>query len=299
MNIPHEMLAYATPARMPIGTPGKTGYLRLGFELDADSRSVMRHWERRAPLIVQQELYFDREWPELPCVYILSSGGPNVEGDRYRQHISVAQNAYAHIATGAATKLASMQNNYSSLAQHITLDAGAYLEYLPEPVIPCRNTRYISDTEIVIDSTATLFYAESYLCGRKYHGEDFDYDILSLHTRASRHDGEELFCEKMIIEPKQRGVREIGAMADYDIFATALILTPPEIANRIYALINPYIDRMTHTALGITRLPNDCGLICRVMGRESGDVKRILRQLCSTVREQVKHRPMPDEFPWR
>ena len=299
MNTPHEMLAYATPARMPVGTPGKTGYLRLGFELDADNRSVMRHWERRAPLIVQQELYFDKQWPELPCVYILSSGGPNVEGDRYRQHFSVGKNAYAHIATGAATKLASMRNNYSSLSQHIVLDAGAYLEYLPEPIIPCRNTRFISDTEITIDSTATLFYAETYLCGRKYHGEGFDYDILSLRTRASRHTGEELFCEKMIIEPKQRSVRKIGIMADYDIFATALILTTPEMANRIYALINPYIDRTTHTALGVTRLPNECGLVCRIMGERSGDVKRILRQLCSTVREQVKQRPLPEEFPWR
>ena len=293
------MLAYATPARMPVGTPGKTGYLRLGFELDADNRSVMRHWERRAPLIVQQELYFDKEWPELPCVYILSSGGPNVEGDRYRQHFSVGRDAYAHIATGAATKLASMRNNFSSLSQLIELDAGAYLEYLPEPIIPCRDTRFISDTEIVIDSTATLFYAETYLCGRKYHGEGFDYDILSLRTQASRHDGEELFCEKMIIEPKQRGVRKIGIMADYDIFATALILTPTEMANRIYSLITPHIDHTTHTALGVTHLPNECGLVCRIMGERSGDVKRILRQLCSTVREQVKQRPLPEEFPWR
>ena len=88
-------------------------------------------------------------------------------------------------------------------------------------------------------------------------------------------------------------------MADYDIFATALILTPPEMANRIYTLITPHIDRTKHTALGITHLPNECGLVCRVMGERSGDVKHILRQLCSTVREQVKQRPLPEEFPWR
>ena len=29
----------------------------------------------RLPLIVQQELYFDEGMPEMPCVYILSSGG--------------------------------------------------------------------------------------------------------------------------------------------------------------------------------------------------------------------------------
>jgi len=40
---------------MPVGTPGKMGYLFLGFELDDDGRSIMRDLERHAPLIVQQE----------------------------------------------------------------------------------------------------------------------------------------------------------------------------------------------------------------------------------------------------
>ena len=125
--------------------PGKHGYLQLGFELDADGKSILRHLDRRAPLIVQQELYFDATLPQMPCVYILSSGGPNVDGDRYRQDISVGKDAMAWISTGAATKLASMKYNYSGMVQHITLDQGAYLEYLPEPIIPHARTRYISD----------------------------------------------------------------------------------------------------------------------------------------------------------
>ena len=60
---------------------GKRGYLRLGFELDGRGRSILRDLERRAPIIVQQALYFDEQMPDLPCVYILSAGGPVVEGD--------------------------------------------------------------------------------------------------------------------------------------------------------------------------------------------------------------------------
>ena len=102
-----EMSPYLEePKAMPVGTPGKMGYLFLGFELDDDGRSIMRDLERHAPLIVQQELYFDEGMPEMPCVYILSSGGPNVDGDRYEQRFVVREGAYAHISTGAATKLA-------------------------------------------------------------------------------------------------------------------------------------------------------------------------------------------------
>ena len=83
-----EMARYLKePEAMYVGAPGKHGYLRLGFELDKEGKSILRDLDRRHPLIVQQELYFDEEMPEMPCVYILSSGGPNVDGDRYLSRI--------------------------------------------------------------------------------------------------------------------------------------------------------------------------------------------------------------------
>ncbi len=103
----------AEPPAMPVGTPGKAGYVYLGFETDDDGRSILRELDRRAPLIVQQALYFDECMPQMPCVYILSSGGPNVDGDRYEQHFTLRRGACAHISTGAATKLAEMRYNHS------------------------------------------------------------------------------------------------------------------------------------------------------------------------------------------
>ena len=41
-----EMSPYLEePKAMPVGTPGKMGYLFLGFELDDDGRSIMRDLE--------------------------------------------------------------------------------------------------------------------------------------------------------------------------------------------------------------------------------------------------------------
>jgi len=297
-----EMRPYlAEPEAMPVGTPGKTGYLRLGFELDPDGRSVMRDWERRAPLIVQQELYFDEAMPEMPCVYILSSGGPNVDGDRYGQHIVVRRDAFAHISTGAATKLAEMRFNFSGLEQRFELEENAYLEFLPEPVIPCRHTRFISDTTIRIAPSATLFYSEIYLSGRKYFGagESFRYDILSVCTHAERPGGERLFREKFVIRPGAVAPTTLGAMNGYDVLGNAIVLTPPERADRLFDATSAFIDDRRRLAAGITRLPNRCGLVYKVLGEHSEPVKRLIRAFCSAVRLEVKGRPLPEEFPWR
>ena len=141
-----ELKPYLEPTKaMRLGAPGKFGSLDLVFELDKDKKSIMRHWDRRAPLIVQQELYFDEGMPEMPCVYILSSGGPNVDGDRYENRFTVRKDAYAYISTGAATKIAEMVYNFSGLKQCFVLEENAYLEYMPEATIPCRHSRYITD----------------------------------------------------------------------------------------------------------------------------------------------------------
>lgn len=289
------------PKAMHVGAPGKKGYLYLGFELDADGKSIMRDWERHAPLIVQQALYFDEAMPEMPCVYILSSGGPNVDGDRYEQRFVVRRDAYAHISTGAATKLAEMRHNFSGLTQRFTLEAGAYMEYLPEPTIPCRHTRFIADTSIEIDRTATLVYAEIYMSGRKYYGEGetFRYDIISVCTRARRPDGEKLFREKFIIRPAEASPSTTGVMNGFDVFANVVALTPPEHADAIYESTEAFIDGDRSIAAGISRLPNGCGLIYKVLGAETQPVKRLVREFCSAVRSQVKGHPLPEEFPWR
>ena len=291
-----EMQTYSHSPRMGAGTTGKYGLVRLGFERQGD-RSILREWERRTPLIVQQALYFDEVWEELPCVYILSSGGPNVDGDRYEQHFRVGRDAFAHISTGAATKIACMRHNYSSLQQTIHLEEGAYLEYLPEPLIPCRGSRYQSQTSITIAPSATLLYAETYLCGRRWSGERFDYDILSVSVCARREDGRDLFADKFIVRPAMQHPSSLGMMGSYEILSQVVVLTPESHAAHIYSSCEQIFD--SEMVASLTTLPNGCGLIYRVLGMHSQAVKRRVREFCSLVRLTVKGRPMSDDFPWR
>lgn len=297
-----EMKNYlGRPRAMHVGAPGKHGYLRLGFEVDKQGKSILRDLDRRAPLIVQQELYFDENLPELPCVYILSSGGPNIDGDRYRQIFTLKENSMAHISTGAATKISSMKDNYSGLLQDIVLEKNAYLEYIPEPVIPCSHARYISETRLTIDATATVFYSEIYMGGRKYFngGELFEFDILSVCTQGYRPNGSPLFREKFIIDPHNNSLRNIGVMHGFDVFANVIVMTPIENQKNIYDAVTAMVDKKRQIAIGISHLPNEAGLLFKVLGKETGPVKNAVRSFCSTVRQQVKGKPISPDFPWR
>lgn len=294
------------PDAMYVGAPGKHGYLRMRFGFNCDGKCVLRELDRRVPIIVQQELYFDANLPKMPCVYILASGGPYIDGDRFDQDIELDPGAFAFVSTGAGTKISTMRSNYAGMRQRFILHEDSYLEFLPEPVYPGQHSRFACDTEIVCHPSATITYSEIYMCGRKYYrsklaeGEIYAYDVMSVLTRARRPDSRrDLFREKFVIEPYKRFPKTVGVMDGYDIFSNVVVLTPPDKAAEVYAATRPFIDRERELAAGITTLPNGAGLLYKVLGNKPGPVKDTVRAFASRVRKSVKNVPIPPEFPWR
>ena len=154
---------------------------------------------------------------------------------------------------------------------------------------------------MIVHPSAAVFYSEIFMGGRKYYseGEMFCYDILSVCTHGERPDGRQLFREKFIIDPANCRLRDVGIMHGYDIFANVVVLAPPEKAREIYDETAAFINRDTHVSAGITHLPNEAGLLFKVLARETGLVKAVVRDFCSSVRKAVKGVPLPAEFPWR
>jgi urease accessory protein len=288
------------PKQLPSGAPGKNAFLRLGFERRGEKTALI-HLDRRAPLLVQQALYCDEEMPTLPCVMIISTSGGILQGDRNKIEIDLAPHTQAHVTTQSATKIQEMDANYASQTQEIVLGEAAYLEYLPDPIIPYKNARFISHTRVSIPQSATLLYSEILMPGRKYYkdGELFEYDLFSSTVAAERPCGAELFVEKFIIEPHRSGLRQRGVMGDYDVFANVLLLTPKENFDRICEQTEAVMDCERQLAAGVSRLPNDAGLVFKVLGMEREPVQAKVREFWTVVRQQVVGAKVPEKFPWR
>ena len=295
-----ELAAYADePKQLRTGSFGKTPFLRLGFE-PRPGRSVLSTLHRRAPFIVQQALYWDEELPGLPCVCMISNAGGVLQGDRNIIEIDVAAGASAHVTTQSATRIHEMDANYATQAQSLRLGAGAYLEYIPHPIIPHRHSRFAQETRIAIDASATLVYSEILMAGRKYYGtgELFEYDLFSSLVRASRPDGSALFAEKFVVEPGRDQVSRLGVMGPFHVFGNLIVLTPAAHAERLFAAFDAAYDEGAGLAWGASRLPRDAGLIFKVLGYDSAPVTAKIREIWSGVRQLVTGARVPDRFLW-
>lgn len=304
LDVAREVRDYQTePGQMRAAGPGKIGELRLGFERRGD-RSVLCDLYRVAPLLVQQALYWDEAMPELPICSIISVGGGILQGDRYTIDISVGEGADAHVTSQGANRIHQMDANYASQHQTVTVAGGAYLEYLPDFTIPYRDSRFINRTEAVVAEDATFLYGEMMMAGRKHHHADerFGFDLFSTEITVRRPDGRKLFAEKILVEKGDPTIAFAAVMEGFDAFANILCITPPAVAARIRERVGtnfPLDGEAPRAISGVSSLPNAAGLMLRVVGIESYDVRAEVRRFWQAVREEARGRTLPTEFLWR
>ena len=288
------------PPQMASRAVGKNGYLRLGFERRED-QTILADLDRRTPFMAQRALYPEPDLPDLAWLFMITTTGCVLQGDRLALEVTAAAGARAHVTTQSATKVHSMEANYAVQTQVLTLADDSYLEFLPEPLIPHRRARFLSDTRITIAPSATLLYAEIVQPGRKHHHPDeaFGATLLSLAVGAERPDARALFTEKLVIDPARRPVRQTGVMGSFDVFANVVLLTPKDGADRVHARVEADVDLANGVAFGACRLPNDAGLIFKALGRETAQVKAKVREFWGIAREEITGTALPPPFFWR
>ncbi len=298
---PAEFSAYSDePPQMQSGAVGKSGFLRLGFERRGD-RTVLADLESRTPYLAQRALHCDEALPDMAWLFTITTAGCILQGDRMALEVTLGEGARAHVTTQSATKIHAMDANYARQTQVFTLGAGAYLEYLPDPLIPHREARFASDTRIVLDPTASLLCSEIVQPGRKHHHPDecFGATVLSLATSAMRPGGATLFAEKLLIEPARHPMRQTGVMDGFDVFGNVMLCTPADVAERVHARVDAHVDLDAGVAYGACRLPNDAGIVYKVLGRETAQVTAKVRDFWAVAREEITGAAIPPPFLWR
>jgi urease accessory protein len=275
------------PRQLPSGYVGKSGFAVVEFERRGD-RTIVASSYCRAPLTAHKALYWEPAMPAMACVYLIMVSGGMVQGDRHAIELRLGPAAQAHVTTQAATWIQEMNANFAAQTQRIELAEGAYLEYLPDMVIPSKHSRFYSETQIVLAPTATLLYSEVLMPGRKHKGgEVFHYDLYSSLVRAARPDGAELFVEKLVIEPWKSDPRQMGAMQEFDVLGNVLLLAEPPLTEQVLREVTPACSAGSVCAAAAGRLPRNAGIVYKVLGPESHVVLGKLYEFVTLARRVV------------
>ena len=274
--------------QLDVGKSGKVGLLRLKFEENSDkNKTVITDQYSQVPLYTQKALYYDENLPNMAHLFIMSPSGGILQGDRYRMDISLANNAVSHITTQGATRIYKMNSNYATQLININIGKDCYLEFIPDQIIPFRNSRYYQKVSLNVDPSATLIYSEIIVPGRVAMGELFSYDLCYLKTIGQNIEKNIKFVDNCMLKPKNQNMNTLGMFGNHTVLASVYILTKNENALILNKKINSIIKNNDEVSGGSTILPNNSGLLVRLMCNSSEIIKTEIYDIVRIVRKEI------------
>jgi urease accessory protein len=288
-DIPPEILAYGSIlSQLGVGKAGKVGALVLRLEHDPDrQKTVAKEQYSKVPLYTQRVLYLEESLPSMAYMYIMSPSGGILQGDRYRMDITLKNDAFFHLTTQGATRLYRMDKNYATQIVNITVGEGCYFEYIPDQIIPYRNSRFYQKVTLNTHDNSTMVYSEILVPGRVGSGESFEYDICYLKTNAKNQNGELRFIDIAMLEPKKKSIRNFGVLEGFDVVGTVYILTESKFIRELNDQINSMIESIPKIYGGATILPNSSGVMIRLLGAFATDVRNVIYEVVRISRKVI------------
>ncbi|KYH23926.1 urease accessory protein UreD [Halalkalicoccus paucihalophilus] len=296
-SVPAAFEGYATEKLpTPAGSPGKDGVLELTLAPDVEGTTRAIHEYVEVPFHLTRGLYHDPE-PGLLTRCVQTPTGGVAQGDRHRTRVEAKPDAKARITAQSATKVQSMERNYAQLGVELDIGEGAYLEYLPEPVILHEGTRCLQTADVTLHEGGTVLFSDVVVSGRLARGERFAYDRYRSQLRVDASNGTPLLQDSLDLAPDERSPQSPGVLGEFAVIGSLYALgieNTEVITDRIHDRID---DDQSAVHAGVTRSPDDRGVIVRALGDQRAPVTDALREAWAAVRTARLGSEIPEARP--
>jgi urease accessory protein len=303
-RVPAEIARYGTDAHtLPVGSPGKVGVLELEFALrgtgDARRTELVRHFQK-SPLQIMRPLYYNPVRPDMPYTYLMTTGGGILHNDRHRTDLVFGAGTSAHVTTQAHTKVYRMESGYATSLVQLDIAEGAYVEYLPDPLIPYVDARFYQRTAVRLHPDATLILGDTIYAGRLSRGERHAYAALASDLEITRPDtGMPVAFDRVRLVPRDGRVLGPGVLGGRDIVSSLYVVTPRvparEVADALHECVRRALADVDEPAAraGVSVLPHDSGAWLRYVGDDTVASTVVARAAAAAMHELITGHEAP------
>lgn len=270
-----------------------SGKAALAFKLSPAGRTYLSRQYLAYPFHATRVFYLDPALPELATLYLTSASGGLFQGDRISLKADVKTGASAHITTGSATKIHSMERDFARQTVDLAVGQDAYLEYLVEPNILFPRSRLESVVRVSVERGGCAILGDSFLTHNPEGVNHTPFD--SLLAEVSVHDPKEklLALDRMKVAGGNRFLSVPGLTGNN--FAQGSIYfiwdgKPPDVMVRT-------MEKATRGFEGIyagaSTLPGGCGAFVRILADDPLALDHALWQVAAACRKLATGQNMP------
>ena len=209
-------------------------------------------------------------------------------GDRVRCEATVRRGASLLLTSSSAQRVHSMREGDAQVSQRFVVHGGAWIEVLPEILIPQAYARYHQRTVIEAEQGAQVIYFETLAPGRVASGEILAYQQLDLALDVS-YGGKAIVRERCRITPGSASVAALTTHFPGAYYGQCLALGPPffgDVCSSLEALNGASV------VLGASKLAAG-GWSAKILARSAQDLRLAMRKV-RAVLHGVAGRDLPN-----
>ncbi|MBL8251104.1 MAG: urease accessory protein UreD [Candidatus Competibacter sp.] len=273
--------------------PGWRAALDLGFQ-GRDQRTILARCAHQGPLRVQRSFY--PEGDRVCHVALLHPPGGVVGGDELKIDATLASGAHALVTTPAAGKFYRSAGSWARQTQHLSVAAGAALEWLPQENIVYDGARARTLTRVELHGDAGFIGWDIVCLGRPAAGERFQAGDYFQDFELWR-DGEPLYLERGRYGGGDPVFGAAWGLQGQPAFATLLCAgAPPGAVEAIRAGWHaPHAGSPAGEQIAVSQL--DGALIGRYLGPSAARARHFFILAWSLLRPMLWQRPpCPSRF---
>lgn len=225
----------------------------------------------------------------MPTLYLQSCSGGMFDGDDLRLRIVAGESTSAHVTTGASTIVHSTDTLPARQAMELEAAPGAYLEYLPDPVILFPRARLDSRVKVRMQPGSTVIVGDSILL-HDPRGGDGVFGWLKSETRIEDAGGRLQVCDRFLVEGADmaRGLPGItgACLAQGSLFVATTAKPGGDLVEAMRAVLPaPGVYG------GAGLLPNKTGAWARILATDAAGLKSAMFAAWAAAREILTGKP--------
>lgn len=198
------------------------GHLSLRAEARENGQTVLAQQSFCAPFHLSKP-YWDGH---ALIVQVVNPTAGILSGDRLESEIAVGSGAAVLVTSPSASRVFQMREGEAECRQRFSVEAGGWLEFMPEPLVLHKGSRYRQRTELDIAAGGEIFFADLLMPGRIARGETWAWDKLRLELTL-RVGGELILRERLDQSgPELKALASLAGAGEGACFANLAMVSP-------------------------------------------------------------------------
>lgn len=198
---------------------GRDGFLDLRFDRRL-GRTVLGRCRFKLPL---QALTPTELADGTAYLMMLNPTGGLVGGDFLLTQIIQEAGTRVCLTTPSATRVYRTWDQPAVQETRIQVGEGAFLEYLPDHIIPYRDSKFRQSLRVEMARGSRAIFWDALAAGRVARGERWNFREVDCHTEVSLR-GRVVFLNRIRIRPSSLDPQRLGFVEGFNYLATLIIV---------------------------------------------------------------------------